>query len=74
MCSPDTVEDVAIWKDPDVQVGQDDVVEVAVLFVLEEKVGHPNHVGVSEGQVRNATCGGGIYRSFSTFGYHFLSF
>ena len=49
--SPDAVEDVSVGKDPDVEVGQDDVVEGALLLVPEEGVGHPQLPGVAQGEV-----------------------
>ena len=38
----DAVEDVAIGMDPDVEVGGQDVVEIADLLVPEEGVRHPD--------------------------------
>ena len=48
---PDAVEDVAVWKDPDVEVGGEDVVELPDLLVPEEGVRHPHLARVSQGQV-----------------------
>ena len=39
---PDAVEDVAIREDPDVDIVDEDVVEVAALLVAEEGVRHPD--------------------------------
>ncbi len=39
---PDTIEDVSVGVDPHVQVGLDDVVELARLLVSEEGVRHPH--------------------------------
>ena len=50
-CSPDAVEDVPVGEDPDVEVGEDDVVEGALLLVPEEGVGHPQLPGVPQGEV-----------------------
>ena len=52
---PDTVEDVAIGEDPDVDIVDEDVVKVASLLVLKEGVGHPDLVGVCHRQVFNLT-------------------
>ena len=47
----DAVEDVPVGMDPDVEVGGEDVVEVANLLVPEEGVGHPNLARVRQGQI-----------------------
>ena len=47
--NPDTVEDVAIREDPDVDIVDKDVVKVASLLVPEECVRHPNLLRVSQG-------------------------
>ena len=47
--NPDTVEDVAIREDPDVDIVDEDVVKVASLLVPEECVRHPNLLRVSQG-------------------------
>ena len=51
LISPDAVEDVPVGEDPDVEVGEDDVVEGALLLVPEERVGHPQLPGVPQGEV-----------------------
>ena len=51
--APDTVEDVSVGEDPDVEVGGEDVVEGADFLVPEEGVGHPDFAGVGEGEVAN---------------------
>ena len=38
----DAVEDVSIGMNPDVEVGRQDVVEIAKLLVPEESVRHPD--------------------------------
>ena len=48
---PDAVEDVAVWEDPDVEVGGQDLVEARNLLVPEEGVRHPHLARVSQGQV-----------------------
>ena len=48
---PDAVEDVAVWEDPDVEVGGEDVVELPDLLVTEEGVRHPHLARVRQGQV-----------------------
>ena len=53
--SPDAVEDAAVGVDADVQVGQNDVMEVSLLLVLEEEVRHPHHLRLGQGQVLDAT-------------------
>ena len=40
--SPNTVENFAIRKDADVDIGDDDVVKMAFSFVREEQIGHPH--------------------------------
>ena len=46
---PYAVEDLSIWEDSDVDVGHDDVVEVAGFLVLKESIGHPHLVWVCHG-------------------------
>jgi hypothetical protein len=46
---PNTVEDGTIWKYSDVDVGHDDVVEVALLLIGEEEIRHPHAVGLCQG-------------------------
>ena len=53
---PDAVEDVAVWEDPDVEVGGEDVVELPDLLVPEEGVRHPHLARVSQGQVADPLC------------------
>jgi hypothetical protein len=53
---PDAVEDVAVREDPDVQVGLDNVVELALLLVPEEGVWHP-HLEHQTGPEEHSTCG-----------------
>ena len=48
---PDAVEDVAAGEDAHVDVGHDDVVEVALPLVGEEQIGHPDLVRVGQRQV-----------------------
>ena len=52
--SPDAVEHFPSRVDPDVNIGHDDVVEVARLLVPEEGVRHPDLLGVGEGEVLHA--------------------
>ena len=40
--SPDAVEDAPIRENSDVDVGNEYVVEAALFFVAEERVGHPD--------------------------------
>ena len=47
--NPDTVENVTIREDPDVDIVDEDVVKVASLLVPEECVRHPNLLRVSQG-------------------------
>ena len=44
---PYAVEDIPIWKYPNVNVGHQDVMEASFLLVSEEGVWHPNFFGVS---------------------------
>ena len=48
---PDAVKNVAIRKDPDVDIVDEDVVKVASLLVPEECVRHPNLLRVSQGEI-----------------------
>ena len=48
---PDAVEDVAVGKHPDIEVGGQDIVEIADLLVPEEGVGHPDLASVRQRQV-----------------------
>ena len=48
---PDAVQHVSVGVDPDVEVGLDDVVELAVLLVAEEGVRHPDLGAVRHGEV-----------------------
>ena len=48
---PDAVEDVAVGEHPDIEVGGQDIVEIADLLVPEEGVGHPNLTRVRQGQI-----------------------
>ena len=48
---PDTVEDVTIREDPDVDIVDEDVVEMASLLVPKECVRHPNLLRVSQGEI-----------------------
>ena len=50
----DAVEDIAVREDPDVDIVDEDVVEVARLLVPEEGVRHPDLLGVGEGEVLHA--------------------
>ncbi len=43
---PNTVEDSAVGKDADVNVGDDDIVKMSLALVGEEEVGHPDFVGI----------------------------
>ena len=43
---PDAVENPAIWENSYVDVGNEDVVEAALLFVPEERIGHPDFLCV----------------------------
>ena len=50
---PDAIENHAIRIDSDVDIGDDDVVEVSGLLVLEEGVRHPNFIWIRHCQVFN---------------------
>ena len=49
--SPDAIKNFSSGENPDVDVRNDDVVEVAELLVLEEGVRHPDPVRVRHRQV-----------------------
>ena len=51
---PDAVQDPAVGEDSHVDVGHDDVVEVALAFVGEEQIGHPHFARVVQSQVLDA--------------------
>ena len=46
--SPDAVEDFAVGEDAHVDVGYDNVVKMALAFIREEQIRHPNTVGIGE--------------------------
>ena len=48
---PYAVKDVAVGIDPDVKVGLNDFVKLAVFLVAEKRVWHPNLLGVGQRQV-----------------------
>ena len=48
---PDAVQNFAFRVDPDVDVGHDDVVEVASFLVLEKCIRHPHLVRIRHRQV-----------------------
>ena len=48
---PDAVEDIAVWKYSDVDIGDEDVVEPALLLVPEERVRHPDLLRVRHREV-----------------------
>ena len=52
----DTVENVAVRVDSDVEVGRQNVVELANLLVPEESVRHPDLADVGQGQVFDFIC------------------
>jgi hypothetical protein len=52
---PNAVEDVSVWKNSDIKIWLNDVVELAVLLVPEEGVRHPDLSRISHGQVFDAT-------------------
>ena len=54
--SPDAVEDSSVGEDPDIHVWHGDFVQLSRLLVLEEEIGHPYFLRVSQRQVLNATC------------------
>ena len=51
--SPDAVEDGAVGEDAHVDVGHDNVVKMALAFIREEQIGHPNFARVRKSQVFN---------------------
>lgn len=52
---PNAVQDPSIWEDSHVDVGHDNVMEMALTFVGEEKVGHPDFARVVECQILHPT-------------------
>ena len=48
---PDAVEDVAVGKHPDIEVGGQDIVEIADLLVPEEGVRHPDFARLRDCQI-----------------------
>ena len=51
-CSPpDTVENITIGKDSDVEVGRQNGVKPPDLLVPEESVRHPDLAGIRDGEV-----------------------
>ena len=53
---PDTVENIPIWVDSDVEVGGEDVVELSDLLVPEESVRHPDLADIRQSQVFDFIC------------------
>lgn len=54
---PDAIENTTVGVDAQVHIGQNDVMEVTQLLVLEEKVRHPHLVRLRQGQVLYPTWG-----------------
>lgn len=54
---PDTVQDISIWVNPDIQVGLKDIVETADLLIPEEGIRHPHLAWICHGQVFDFACG-----------------
>ena len=48
---PYAVENIAIWKNPDVQIWSQYVMEPSDLLISEEGVWHPNFASVSQSEV-----------------------
>lgn len=53
---PDTVEDVSVGKDADVQIGLDNVVKVTLLFISKKRIWHPDSPGIRQGEILESTC------------------
>ena len=53
VASPDTVENITIGKDSDVEVGGENCVKPTDFLVPEESVRHPHFAGVRDGEVRD---------------------
>ena len=47
----DTVEDITVGEDSDVEIGGEDVVKGSNLFISEERIWHPHFAGISQGQI-----------------------
>ena len=48
---PDTIEYVAVWKDTDVNVWNQNIVESSFFFVTKECIRHPHFFGVCHCEV-----------------------
>ena len=46
-----TVENISIWEDSDVQIGGEDVVKGSNLLISEECIWHPHFAGICECQI-----------------------
>lgn len=53
---PDTVQDVSVWEDSNVDIGYDDVMKMAFAFVGEEQIRHPDLIWIGKRQVLQFTC------------------
>ena len=60
---PDTVQDIAIWEDSDINIGHQNIMETALLFVAKKGVRHPYLFGVCHCEVLNL----GWKRKISSF-------
>ncbi len=58
---PDTIEDIAIGEDSNIDVGYENVVESALLLVSKKRVGHPYFPRVRHGEVLDLGCKNKIY-------------
>ncbi len=48
---PDAVQDISVWKYPDVNVVDQDRVEVSNFLVAEKRVRHPDFARISQGKI-----------------------
>ena len=56
MHPPDTVQDLAVRRDPHEHVRQEDVVQVRFPLVLEEQIRHPHLLRIHKDEVLHLPC------------------
>lgn len=52
---PNAVQNPSVWKNSHVDVGHDNVMEMAFTFVGKEEIGHPDFARVVECQILHST-------------------
>ena len=53
---PDAVQDIAVREDPHIEVGLNDIVELPVLLISEERIRHPDLQTRQERRNKTASC------------------